>query len=242
MIATARRDPARSRTWFGLLLVLLAGSTALVPGADWPRFLGPNGDGTSPETNLVDRIPATGLPIVWERAVGTGYSAPSVAQGQLILHHRLGNEEIVQSYDAATGKPGWSAAAPSQFQDPFGYNNGPRCSPLLTSNRVFTFGAEGRLLALERSTGRKLWERETGKEFTVPEAFFGVGSTPLLEDGRLLVMVGGQPNSGMVAFDAESGRTLWESVGATNWSGQPMRGWPGEPPVRWQPQEKQASY
>jgi len=76
----------------------------------------------------------------------------------------------------------------------------------------------------------------------VPPAFFGVGSSPVLEGGLLLVMVGGQPNSGVVAFDARTGKTVWESIGEKNWQGQPMRGWQGEAPVQWQAGEKQASY
>jgi outer membrane protein assembly factor BamB len=64
----------------------------------------------------------------------------------------------------------------------------------------------------------------------------------LLEGNRLLIMVGGQPNSGMVAFDPATGKTIWESVGEKNWQGQPMPGWPGERKVKWQDWEKQASY
>jgi outer membrane protein assembly factor BamB len=153
----------------------------------------------------------------------------------------VGDEEIVESLDAATGRPGWRHAAPTAYQDPYGYNNGPRATPLLTSNRVFTLGAEGRLLALDRGTGARVWERATAQDFEVPEAFFGVGSSPLLDD-RLFVMVGGQPDSGVAAFDPETGRTLWQSVGQKTWEGRPMRGWPGEPPVRWNRAEKQASY
>ena len=91
-------------------------------------------------------------------------------------------------------------------------------------------------------TGRLIWQRDTGVDWNVPPAFFGVGSSPILEGGRLLVMVGGQPNSGMVAFDSQTGKTIWESVGAKNWEGQPMVGWPGERKVKWQTWEKQASY
>jgi outer membrane protein assembly factor BamB len=112
---------------------------------------------------------------------------------------------------------------------------------LLTSNRCFTFGAEGKLLCLDRS-GKLVWQRDTGTEWTVPPAFFGVGSTPLLERNMLVVMVGGQPNSGVVALDPESGKTIWESVGQKNWDGITMRAWPGEPKYRWQVEEKQASY
>ena len=87
-----------------------------------------------------------------------------------------------------------------------------------------------------------MWQRDTAAEWNVPPAFFGVGSSPVLEGGLVLVMVGGQPNSGVVAFDARSGKTVWESVGERNWQGQPMRGWRGEPPVNWQTWEMQASY
>jgi outer membrane protein assembly factor BamB len=87
-----------------------------------------------------------------------------------------------------------------------------------------------------------VWQRDTAVDFKVPEAFFGVGSTPILEGGLLIVMVGGQPNSGLVAFDPRSGKTVWQSVGEANWQGVAMTGWPGEPKVRWKSWDKQASY
>lgn len=217
---------------------------SLVPAlaADWPQFLGPAGDGTSPESGLVERIPTNGLPVVFDLPVGTGYAAPSVRDGKLVLFHRQGNEEIVEALDAKTGRSAWRHAYPSRYQDPYGYNNGPRCAPLLTTNRVFTFGAEGKLLCLDLATGKQLWQRDTAKDWQVPQAFFGVGSTPILEGGKLIVMVGGQPNSGVVAFDPETGKTLWESVGKSNWEGVVTLGWRAERPYEWTGEEKLASY
>ncbi len=211
-------------------------------GDDWPQFLGPRANGTSAETNLLQSWPAKGPPLVWQKAIGTGYSAPSVRAGVLVLHHRVKDEEIVEAFDAASGEARWRYGYPSQFVDPYGYNNGPRCTPLLTSNRCYTFGAEGKLLCVDLRGGKPLWQRDTAKDWTIPPAFFGVGSTPVLESNLLFVMVGGQPNSGMVAFDAATGKTVWESVGAENWKGVPMTGWPGERKVAWQTWEKQASY
>jgi outer membrane protein assembly factor BamB len=221
-------------------LLLLGAGTGLA--ADWPRFLGPNGDATSTESRLVDALPTNGLPIIWEKSVGTGYAAPSVQGTRLVLFHRQKDEEILECLTVDNGKSLWRAATPTRYQDPYGYNNGPRCTPLVTSNRVFTYGAEGRLVCRELDDGREIWARDTAKDFNVPEAFFGVGSTPILEGGRLLVMVGGQPNSGVVALDPDTGRTLWQSVGETNWTGQSMLGWPGEPPVQWKSWDKTASY
>jgi outer membrane protein assembly factor BamB len=97
------------------------------------------------------------------------------------------------------------------------------------------------LLCLDRD-GKFIWQHDTSAEWNVPAPFFGAGSSPILEGNRLIVMVGGQTNSGVVAFDAATGKTVWESVGQRNWEGVPMSGWPGERKVNWQPWEKQASY
>lgn len=228
-----------------LTAVLLGGALWLAPDAsaqDWPRFLGPNGDNTSSATGLLDQWPAAGPPIAWSKEIGTGYSAPSCLGNRLVLHHRQGNEEIVECFEAVSGKGIWRHAYPSRFTDPYGYNNGPRGSPLLTTDRCYTFGAEGRLVCLELASGKLLWERDTAKDWNIPEAFFGVGSTPILEDGKLIVMVGGQPDAGVVALDAATGRTLWESVGSKNWTGVTTLGWRAEIPYRWTGHEKQASY
>ena len=210
-------------------------------GEDWPRFLGPRGDGVSSETGLLEKWPAKGPPLLWEKQVGAGYSAPSVRGSRLVLHHRVGDEEIVECFDATSGQPNWRYGYSSHYVDPYGYNNGPRATPLLTEDRCYTFGAEGKLLCLDRD-GKLIWQRDTSAEWNVPAPFFGVGSSPIFEGNRLMVMVGGQTNSGVVAFDAATGKTVWESVGQRNWEGVPMSGWPGERKVTWQAWEKQASY
>ena len=210
--------------------------------ADWPRFLGPDGNNISTETGLIDRWPTNGLPMLWHKEIGSGYSAPSVLGHRLVLHHRVQDQEIVECFDAESGESLWHYGYRSDFIDPFGYNNGPRCTPILTSNRCYTFGAEGRLCCLELQSGKLLWQRDTATEWSVQEPFFGVGSTPLLDDDRLIVMVGGQPNSAVVALDPATGKTLWESGGRTNWQGVLTIGWRTEAPYQWSGREKMASY
>ncbi len=222
-----------------LLLALAAPAFA----ADWPEFMGPNRDQTSPETGLRDTLPP---PVLWSKEVGTGYSAPSIRGGVLVLHHRVGGEEIVETMDAKTGESRGRYGYPSQFQDPFGFNNGPRCSPLIAGDRCYTFGAEGVLLCLDLKTMKPVWQRDTAKDFDVPDSFFGVGASPVLDGDKLFVQIGAQPNSAVVAFDANTGKTLWENGGEKTWNGVPMTGWPGERLVQWSRSdptyEKQASY
>ena len=227
------------------LVVLAAGppvTGAELAGEDWPQFLGPRGNNISAETGLLDKWPTNGLPVAWEKTIGSGYSAPSIRGELLVLHHRVANEEVVEAFLAANAKPVWRHAYPSRFVDPFGYNNGPRCTPLLTESRCYTFGAEGKLACLDLKSGKLIWERDTAKDWNVPEAFFGVGSTPILEGDRLIVMLGGQPNSGVVALDAATGKTLWESVGKSTWQGVITAGWRREEPYQWTGIEKSASY
>ena len=214
----------------------------LLRAEDWPRLLGPRLNATSPETGLLARIPSNGPPVRWDKAIGTGYAAPSIARGRVFLFHRQGNQELTEAWDSRTGEPIWKHSQPSTYRDPYGYNNGPRCAPLVDGGRVYTFGAEGLLTCLDAETGKELWQRNTATEFEIPSAFFGVGSTPLMEGGRLLVMVGGQPDATVIAVDPKTGKTLWESVGEKNWTGQPMLGWPGDRTVQWRRWEKTASY
>ena len=236
-------------SWIILLSICCGTGPAPLPlhaadrgGDDWPRFLGPTANNVSRETGLLDRLPTNGPPVLWHKTVGTGYSAPSVQGRYAVLHHRLRDEEVVEALDAASGQGHWRFAYPSQFIDPYGYNNGPRCTPLLTSNRCYTFGAEGKLICLDLATGKLIWQRDTARDWNIPEAFFGVGSTPLLEGDRLIVMIGGQPNAGVVALNAATGTTLWENVGRTNWNGVTTIGWRSERPYAWTGDEKQASY
>jgi len=239
MDADPKRRPLTSRR---TVAVVVVGVPLLLGAADWPGLLGPNGDNTSPETGLAGTWPETGPPVVWEREAGTGYGAPSVRGGLLVLHHRMDNEEIVEAMDAATGTRVWQHKDATRFRDPYGYNNGPRSTPLLTSNHCYTIGAEGRITCLALSNGNVRWQRDAAEDWKVPEAFFGVGSSPVLVDGKLILMIGGQPNSGVVALDPDTGKTIWESVGRGTWEGVEPIGWPTTKPYEWTGREQMTSY
>ena len=189
------------------------------PGDDWSVFLGPHGTGVSDETGLLDEWPDAGPPLLWEKRIGKGYSSPSIINGRVVVHHRQRDRDAIECLSVESGASIWKHEYDTNFSDPYGYNNGPRCSPVLTKNRCYTFGAQGRLVCLDIETGMLVWEHETAKEWKIPDPFFGAGCTPILEGNLLIVFVGGQPNSGVVAFNAETGRIVWESVGQQTWEG-----------------------
>ncbi len=210
-------------------------------GEDWPHFLGLTHYGISQETGLLEKWPEAGPPLIWEKEVGTGYGAPSVLGRQLVLHHRVDDEEIVECWDALNGKEIWKYAYPSKFRDPYGYNNGPRCSPVLTKEHCFTLGAEGKLVCLKLSDGSLVWKHDLKADYNIPDGFFGVGASPILEGQKLIVLVGGQPNSGVVAFDSISGKKLWEAVGEETWDNTET-GWSNDPTYQWKGDEMVVSY
>lgn len=205
-------------------------------GHDWPGFLGPQGSGVSTETGLLAEWPAGGPPVLWKKRVGEGYAAPAVLGDRLVFFHREGDDEVVECLDVRTGATRWRHTDPTEFRDPYGYNGGPRAAPVLTDNRCFTFGAEGRLTCLDLTTGNLVWQRETHREFDVPPAFFGAGSTPLIDGDHLIVMIGGHPRSGVVAFELATGATRWQAIGFDDFPAAPMRIQRDRPP------EKLASY
>src|SRR4051812_20719183 len=100
------------------VVVVCVGLSALA--ADWPQLLGPSRNGTSLEKDLLDTWPKKGPTVVWQRDVGEGYASPVVASGRVILFHRVGNEDVIQSLDAATGKPGWKYSYRTTFRSPTG--------------------------------------------------------------------------------------------------------------------------
>src|SRR5262245_34934606 len=110
-----------------ILLLLLVPSAV----ADWPQFLGPSRNGVS-----TDGEPAGQPRIVWKKQVGQGFSGPVVAEGKLILFHRVGGRETVECLDAATGKQAWVFDYPTTYRDDFGFDEGPRGTPAIAGGRV----------------------------------------------------------------------------------------------------------
>src|SRR5205814_2823948 len=97
------------------------------------------------------------------------------------------------------------------YEDRYGYNNGPRASPIIAGGKVYTYGAQGRLNCLELATGRLIWTRSINEEFKVPQDFFGTATSPLLEKNLLIINVGAPDGPCVAAFDKDSGKMAWAS-------------------------------
>ena len=202
------------------LLLACSGACALVAtlgafAADWPQYLGPARNGEYSGPALAASWPAGGPKKVWQISVGEGFAGPVVAGGRVILFHRVKNEEIVESLDARTGASQWRYVYATSYRDDFGFDEGPRAVPVVVNGRVYTFGAEGQLNAIDVATGRMVWNVDTMRRFRVRKGFFGAAGSPLVENGRLIANIGGKDENkgaGIVAFDANTGGVLWTAT------------------------------
>ncbi len=192
-------------------------------GVDWPCFLGPTGDGVSPEKGILAPWPAAGLRVVWRRKSGAGYATTSVSRGKAYLFDRVGDRARLTACRSETGESLWTFEYPTDYEDYYRYSNGPRCCPVVDGDRVYLYGAEGMLHCVRADDGKPLWKVDTRAEFGVVQNFFGVGSAPVVEGELLLVQVGGSPpgsadvpfqelkgnGSGLVAFDKHTGKVVY---------------------------------
>jgi len=184
-------------------------------GADWPQYLGPDRNGVYSGPPLADAWPASGPRKVWQKSVGEGFAGPVVVGDRLILFHRRGSEEVVEALETTTGNTVWRFAYKTNYRDDFGFDEGPRSVPVVVNGRVYTFGAEGQLHAIDVATGKPVWNVDTMRRFNVRKGFFGAAGSPLVEDGRVIVNVGGTDGAkgaGIVAFNADTGAVLWTAT------------------------------
>jgi len=194
-----------------LALIALLLAVQVRAGADWPQFLGPERNGSYRGAPIVATFAPGGPPVVWKKKIGQGLSGPVVVGNRVILFHRAGDREIVESLDAATGATQWQNAYATSYRDDFGFDEGPRAVPVVSDGVVYTFGAEGELRATALDSGKTLWSHQTAKEFGVPKGFFGAAGSPLVEGGRVMANIGGA-KAGIIAFDARKGTVEWTAT------------------------------
>lgn len=202
-----RRSPRRVAT-----LLVLAASAILAPAADWPQFLGPNGDGTSPEKGLLRAWPAGGPKVLWTVPVGPGYGGAAVQAGKVYLFDRTGSgpdaaQDVLRCLDLKSGQEEWtfSYAAPGRIS-----HDGSRSTPAVTGRHVFIIGPFGHFHCVDKTTHQVTWKKNLLADFGGRAPRWAVAQSPLLY--RELVLAAPQSDAvGVVAWDQATGKERWRS-------------------------------
>jgi outer membrane protein assembly factor BamB len=211
-----RAHPARAAV--STMIMGLAMSLPLrMSAADWPQWRGPDRDGIWHETGIIESFPTNGLRVCWRVPIGRGWSSPVVAKGRVYVS----DVEVVQSnatervlcFDETSGKLVWThsyvARYPQWALGPDG--GGPRATPIVRDGKLYNLGGLGRLLCLDATRGKVVWERDLAKDYEVQE-FSGITGSPLIEDDLLILNICGKPAACVVAFNCKSGKEAWKAL------------------------------
>ena len=201
--------------------------TFAATAADWAQWRGPNRDGHSPASiAALPKEPKT----LWSIPVGNGQASPIVAGGKLIYLDELPGkdgqpgQEVAHAVDLKTGKELWHVAVGESEAFSNAYGTGPRCTPLVDGDRVYTQTCRGEFRCLALADGKILWQTSFDKDWDAP--FFGNSSnapeaketasrrhgnngSPVIDGDRIFVAVGSPTKGTLVAFDKKTGKVLW---------------------------------
>ena len=198
--------------------VTLTAVMAAVPAAaeNWPEWRGKGRRGIWLETGILDKFPAAGLKAVWERPIRNGYAGPAVANGLVYVTDYRSTEgrkgiERALCLRERTGELVWSVEWDTDYAG-LEYPYGPRVTPTVDEEFVYTVGAMGMLHCLDNKTGKVLWKKHYMKDYGAELPTWGMAGAPLVDGQQLICLVGGSNNAKVVSFDKTSGKELWRAL------------------------------
>ncbi len=209
---TLSRHRTRDALTISFLFMLVVAQTAAAgaasdqrgDAADWPRWRGPRADGISSESSWATARVAD-LKIAWQAKVGVGFSGVSVVGNRLYTMGYGKGQDSVLCLDAASGRQVWSYSYPSNLGD----YPGPRVTPTVDGDRVYSLGQFGQLVCLDRARGSLIWSRHLATELGAGKPTWGFAGSPVVWGNLLLLNAG---RSGL-ALDKESGKLVWGAPG-----------------------------
>ncbi len=171
--------------------------------AEWPGFRGLHRDDIIRGVRIKTDWAASPPVALWRRPVGPGWSSFAVRGDLLYTQEQRGPDELVACYRLTTGEPVWTHRDRARFYESNG-GPGPRGTPTLSNERVYTFGATGILNALDAGDGAVVWSRNAASDAGTEVPMWGCASSPLVVDDAVIVYAGK-----LVACDILNGRPRW---------------------------------
>ena len=185
--------------------------TATPSFGQWTQYGGPGQDFKANARGLAAKWPEDGPKQVWQRELGDGYSGVLVDGDLLYTMYRGDNQEIVIALDAATGKTVWEHKYDAEPDEGHAhqFGDGPRSTPLLDGDRLYTIGVSGTMHCLNKGDGKVYWKHELWKDMGGNVQNHGYSSSPIAYKDTIITLVGGDGAS-VVAFDKGTGDVVWK--------------------------------
>ena len=181
---------------------------------DWPQFLGPERNSTSPQKGLLKSWPERGPDVLWSVNVGMGYGGPVVKNGKVYLLDRDDDVgDMMRCFNLQTGEELWNFNYDSPGTLPF---PGSRSIPIVDDRHVYSCGPNGELYCIDINTHKPVWNKNVWTDFggkNLPT--WGISQNPLLY-GDLLVIASQAPQAGVVAYNKLTGNVVWQTPNLGN--------------------------
>jgi len=196
-------------TLMAVVLMTLAGSSI---AADWPQWQGPDRDGKSADTGLLQEWPPGGPPLAWKADnLGGGDSAPSIASGKIYGMGNRGDEEVVWALSEKDGTEVWAAPlGPAFAQRASQGKEGPGCTPTVDAERLYVEGLGGIVACLQIEDGKILWQISMTEKLGGSVPRWSYRESPLVDGDKVICTPGGE-DAIMVALNKLTGETIWKS-------------------------------
>lgn len=176
---------------------------------DWPQWRGPNRNGVSDEKGLITTWPEEGPQVLWRIAIGDGFSAISVAHGNVYTMWTEGDDEFLYCLDASTGDKLWQFRVGPVFKEDHG--DGPRSVPTIENEMVYIVGSNGHFHAVHAIRGNPIWSHDLVREYGTVIPRWGYSCSPLIERNLVILDVGGKTGHAFIAFEKKNGQVIWRS-------------------------------
>lgn len=180
--------------------------------ADWPNWRGANFEGKSATTGIQTDW-SKGLKKLWsvnylcQDQATASWSSPVVQGNRLIVSGRDENNDLLFCINSENGELIWSGSYEAKSGTSHG--PGPRATPFINEDKVYTFGRSGDLVCWKLEDGKLVWRKNVKEEGGV-EPTWGYSTTPLVMDNKVIVQGGGKAL--VIAYDKITGELLWKSM------------------------------
>ena len=203
--------------WTVAVVVVFASSMA---AQDWPQWRGPGRDGAITAFREPTTWPKT-LTRRWQVEIGLGYATPLVSGERVYAFTRQKEEEVMTALDSRSAKVIWRTSYPAPFKmNPAAapHGPGPKSTPTLADDRIFTLGMSGIVTAFDAVTGKQIWQKPSPPV----EPLYHTAMSPLVDGANVIVHVGGHDNGALTAFDVATGEVRWSWKGDGPAYGSPL--------------------
>lgn len=181
---------------------------------DWPQWRGPDRNGVSRETGLLQEWPKEGPKLSWVvRDAGSGYSTPSVQGARLFLMGNRGlDQEFVAARSVQDGQKIWETRV-GKVGNPEQEPKFPaaRSTPTVDGARVYALGSDGDLVCLEMDSGKVVWQKNVREAFGGKPGTWAYSESPLVDGDQVVCSPGGR-EAAILALDKQTGEVKWKTA------------------------------